>query len=194
MTLPILEAATKKGRSFVYVIDLQAKEEARNLLALAYWYGEHAEVPVGIELRLHAIPDISFEGLPGLALSALPAHIGKLPAGDKILDLRVPMAVDASSCIAIRLSEAVAATLPDFTRITKLPVILGETERSPAQLKRLFKAGAVGVTVSDVLAQAFTAGLRSGLHNREANDPSTYLKPGCLAVRECVASYLHYLS
>lgn len=74
-----------------------------------------------------------------------------------------------------------------------IPVIAEEIDLNPAELKKLSKSGVSGVTIGNVLEEAFTAGLRTGLRDRSLSEPARYYKTANRAVEETLINHFHYL-
>jgi hypothetical protein len=86
-----------------------------------------------------------------------------------------------------------AAALAADVKTLKLPVIAAAAEYRPSQLRRFTEIGVNGVTFTEVLDEAFTAGLRTALRNRSHNLARYYLPKGQLAVEEFLVTTFRQL-
>jgi hypothetical protein len=90
--------------------------------------------------------------------------------------------------------EGVKVVVHEVTQLTKLPLILECTEdHTPTELRRYVKSGVNGILISEEFDQAFTAGVRTALRDRETSDPAVYLSKGGRAVEDKAIRYLQTL-
>ncbi len=75
----------------------------------------------------------------------------------------------------------------------KLPVIAAAADYKPSHLRRFVELSVGGVTLTEVLDETFTAGLRTALRNRSHNLARYYLPKGQLAVEEGLVRIFHQL-
>lgn len=84
------------------------------------------------------------------------------------------------------------AYLKEIGQAAKLPIIAQPLSLSAAQRSQAVRSGITGFSYDhDLLSEAYTAGLRTGLRNRAQHNPAVYQASGMQAVRQAARSYLH---
>lgn len=94
-----------------------------------------------------------------------------------------------SACNAIRVTALTGGKLrtdaiQHLHNRYKLPILAGTGEYSPTQLRRFASLHLSGPVLKAELEEAFTAGLRAGLRDREEFEPRIYLPKAQLAVED----------
>ncbi len=80
--------------------------------------------------------------------------------------------------------------IENIVRHTKVPVFIEGEQLDPAWMGRLLKVGVSGWLLRDALAEAYTAGLRTGLRNRSASHLFLYQTYAAKAVSSTLSHYL----
>jgi hypothetical protein len=87
----------------------------------------------------------------------------------------------------------VPSSLREASNLAGIPLVSSDEHLPTTQLRRLKEAGISGLLLSQVLAKAYTAGVRAGLHDRHVFLPTAYQSKGALAVKHTVLHYLQAL-
>jgi fructose/tagatose bisphosphate aldolase len=83
--------------------------------------------------------------------------------------------------------------LKELSTAAKIPLVMPAVAPSVAMLSRLAKVGVSMACVSTELEEAYTAGIRAGLHSRSEQRIATYQRKAMQAVESTVSRYLRYL-
>ena len=84
------------------------------------------------------------------------------------------------------------AYLRDLSSAAKVPLISPEVFYTPAQLRHAHEAGLQGFVLKEYLQEAYTAGIRTGLHSHSVINPSHYQLRGMKAVEHSLAQLLNH--
>jgi hypothetical protein len=87
-----------------------------------------------------------------------------------------------------------SAYVSELTKACKIPLITCNQMVTIERLERAHKLGIQGFLLKELLAQAYTAGLRTGLRNRSAYQPAGYERYAFKAVEKTISYYLHITS
>lgn len=214
--LAVSSALEKAGADGVLSVPAKKRPEGKELplLALAHWLAQHNQVDLGVQLDLTCAdpeawqPELgALHGFARLAvMTAGTPSRWQIPAEWSRLDRlgtfteSVELSHHPSHVFqALAISppsgkDGTAAWVEHRRRQAKVPLLVEEGELSPASLRRCVKAGIAGVLFERRIDEAFTAGLRTGLRNRSATDPSRYFAPATAAVSDRLANYLTCLT
>ena len=143
-------------------------ERAGQLESTLTWISGHAAARnVGLVLEL------ADRGPQSLAM------VEQLAKHAPLVALRLPVLdhLEKKSTVAVE-------SIQQWQNVTKLPILAASADYSPSHLRRFASLRIAGPLLDTELEEAFTAGLRTALRDREANSPRRYFPKGQLAVEE----------
>lgn len=210
-----IQAATVERSPVLITIDATSATTLphRPLLGAILEMGREAVIPVCVEA---VIPPERSTAAWWFSNGVLVVTLtGELPAITRALKHVTSEAVAHGAEVGVELRQTVTThelqklaqsgisflRVPPKERLTEmqelvsevsLPLIAAAPLATPKKTRDLVLAGCAGITVGEELHEAYTAGVRTALRNRHANDPAQYLGYGATAVREYVRSTLNY--